>query len=122
MSRSSAEAEYRAMATITSDLIWIKSFLASMRVFVTHLMQLFCDNQAALHIAKNPVFHERTKHIDIDCHFVRKRLLSGKLVTRYVSSNQHVADIFTKALGQHQFLFLRSKLGMVNPHAQIEEE
>jgi len=87
VSGSSAEAEYRAMATVTSELIWIKSFLASMRVFLTRPMHLFCDNKAALHIAKNPVFHERTKHIDIDCHFVRERLLSGELVRRYVSSH-----------------------------------
>ena len=117
MSHSSAEAEYRAMATVTSDLIWIKSFLASIRVFVNHPMQLFCDNQAVLHIARNPVFYERIKHIEIDCHFARERLLSGELVTRYVPSNRQVVDIFTKTLGNRQFLFLRSKLGMVSPHA-----
>jgi len=117
VSRSSAEAEYRAMATVTSDLIWIKSFLASMRMFMKHPMQLFCDNQAALHIAKNPVFHERTKHVEIGCYFVRKRLLSGELVTRYVPSKWQVVDIFTRALGKQQFLFLMSKLGMVNPYA-----
>ena len=70
VSRSSTEAEYCAMATVMSDLIWVKSFLASMRVFVTYPMQLFCDNQVALYISKNPVFHERTKHIEMDCHFI----------------------------------------------------
>jgi len=87
VSHSSAEAEYRAMATVTSDLIWIKSFLASMRVFVKHHMQLFYDNQVGLHIAKNPMFQSRTKHVEIDYHFVRKRLLSRELVMRYVPSN-----------------------------------
>jgi len=75
------------MATITSDLIWIKSFLASMRVHLPYPTQLFCDNQMALHIAKNQVFHERTKHIEIDCYFVRERLVSGELITRYISSS-----------------------------------
>ena len=74
------------MGTITRDLIWVKSFLASMRVSVPCPIQLFCNNQAALHIAKNPVFHKRTKHIEMDCHFARERLLSGELVTRYISS------------------------------------
>lgn len=69
------------MATVTSELIWIKYFLAAMGVFHTTPMLIFCDNQAALHIFKNPVFHERTKHIEMDCHFVRERLLSGDLTT-----------------------------------------
>ena len=84
--RSSAAAEYRAIATATSELIWIRTFLAAVGVFLDKPMQLFCDNQAALHIAKNPVFHERTKHIEIDCHFVLDRLLSGDPVTKYVPS------------------------------------
>jgi len=117
VSRSSAEAEYRAMATVTSELIWIKSFLGSLGIFLAKPMKLYCDNQAALHIAKNPVFHERTKHIEIDCHFVRERLLLKDLDTGYVASRNQVADIFTKPLGTQQFQFLRSKLGILNPHA-----
>jgi len=66
--QSSAEAEYRAMVMVTSELIWLKSLLASLGVFLKSLIQLFCDNQPALHIAKNPVFRKRTKHIEIDCH------------------------------------------------------
>jgi len=117
VSRSSTEAEYRAMATVISELVWIKSFLAAMGIFHTSPMKLLCDNQAALHIAKNPVFHERTKHIEIDCHFVRERLLSGELTTGYISSKNQVADIFTKAVGRHHFQFLQGKMGIVNPYA-----
>jgi len=122
VSRSSVEAEYRAMVATTSDLIWIRSFLASLRVFVTLPMHLSCDNQAALHIAKNPMFYERTKHIEIDYHLIRERLLSGELVANYLPSKYKLADIFIKALGTQQFAFLQSKLGIVklgivNPHA-----
>ena len=87
------------MATVTSELLWAKSFLAAMGVYHSSPMMLFCDNQAALHIARNPVFHERTKHIEMDCHFVRERLIFGGLTTGYVSSKHQIADIFTKALG-----------------------
>jgi len=86
--------------------MWIKSFFAAMGLFHTSSMQLLCDNQAALHIAKNAIFHKMTKHIHIDCHFVRERLLSGKLNTGYISSKNQVADIFTKAFGRQQFQFL----------------
>ena len=74
VSRFSLEAKYRAMTTVTSELVWIKSFLTAMEIFHTYPMQLFCDKQSALHIAENPIFHEKTKHIEINNHFVRERL------------------------------------------------
>jgi len=65
------------MATTTSELVWLKTFLASFGIFHHTAMRMFWDSQAAIHIAKNPIFHERTKHIEIDCHFVMKKLKSG---------------------------------------------
>jgi len=76
VSRSSVKAEYRAMAATVSELVWLKSLLASLEVF--HTMHLYCDSQAAIHIANNPVFHERMKHIEIDGHFVRERVHMGE--------------------------------------------
>ena len=77
ISRSSAEAEYRVMATTTSELIWLQQLLVDFGVSLTSHMLIFCDNQAAIHIASNPTFHERTKHIKIDCHFVRDKVATG---------------------------------------------
>lgn len=86
VSCSSTEAEYRAMATTTIELLWLKAFLTSLGVSHLQPMWLFCDNQAALHIAANPVFYERTKHIEIDCHFVREHLLAKTISTTHVRS------------------------------------
>ena len=82
----------------TSELVWLKTLLASLGVFPTQAMKLFCDSQAAIHIAKIPVFHERIKHIEIDCHFVQERLVRRDLILSYLPSRQQLADLFTKAL------------------------
>jgi len=73
----------------------MKSFLSFLGISLAKPMKLYCDNQAALHIAKNPIFHERTEHIEIDCHFVWERLISKDLKTGYVASKNQVVDIFT---------------------------
>ncbi|RDX90521.1 Copia protein, partial [Mucuna pruriens] len=80
-------------------------------------MKLYGDNQATLHIASNLIFHERTKHIEIDCHFVREKLLAKEISTKFVNSNNQLADIFTKSLNGPQIQAICSKLGAYNLYA-----
>lgn len=112
VSRSSAEAEYRAMASAASEVTWLVRLLEEMGVTNLKPITLHCDNQSALHIARNPVFHERTKHIELDCHFTRDKVLEGLLQLSYLPTQHQLADILTKILPSPQFKDLLSKLGM----------
>nr|KYP43572.1 Copia protein [Cajanus cajan] len=114
---SSAETEYRSMATNTCELKWLKALLSSLGIDHPRPMRLYCDSQVALHIVANPVFHERTKHIEVDFHFIRNELLHGNIITQHIPTNAQLADILTKALGKKQFDSFLRKLGVQNLHA-----
>ncbi|GKU90667.1 hypothetical protein SLEP1_g4634 [Rubroshorea leprosula] len=117
VSLSSAEAEYRAMATTTKEIIWLHSLLSTFGIQLPTPTPLYCDNRAARHIAANPVFHERTKHLEIDCHVVREKYQAGLILPLSIASADQPADIFTKALGKDRFFYLCDKLGIRNFHA-----
>ncbi|CAL1410196.1 unnamed protein product [Linum trigynum] len=119
VARSSAEAEYRAMASTVSEVIWVRALLGDLGVRLTSPTVLYCDNQAALHIAANPVFHERTKHVEMDCYFVRDHVASHEIMPRKISSQAQLADLFTKGLAGDRFHELLSKLGICNLHASV---
>ena len=114
LSKSSAEAEYRALASLTSEIIWIVKILEDLQCMNCLPVDMHCDSNSAIKIAANPVFHERTKHLEIDLHFVREKILNGVVRTVKVDSANQIADIFTKGLDISQHHSLVGKLGMID--------
>ncbi|RVW75057.1 Retrovirus-related Pol polyprotein from transposon RE2 [Vitis vinifera] len=114
VARSSTEAKYRALADTTSELLWLRWLLKDLGVSTSSATPLYCDNQSAIHIAHNDVFHERTKHIEIDCHFIRYHLVHGALKLFSISSKDQLADIFTKSLPKRRTRDLVDNLKLVS--------
>ena len=117
VSRSSVESEYKAMAQSVCEIIWLYQLSMEVNIETPVPAKLWCDNQVALHIACNHVFHERTKHIEIDFHFVREKIQLGLISTRYVKTEEQLGDILTKAISGDRVSYLCNKLGMINIYA-----
>jgi histone deacetylase 1/2 len=112
VSRSSTEAEYKAVANATAEIMWIQSLLRELGVKAPPAAQLWCDNLGAKYLSSNPVFHARTKHIEVDYHFVRERVARQLLKIGFVSTNDQVADGFTKALSTQKLELFRHNLNL----------
>jgi len=98
VSLSSAEAEYRSMRWVVAELTWLNRLLLDLGYPPELPILVHSDSQSAIHIARNPIFHERTKHVELDFHFVRQQFLTGLISLSYVPASSQLADLFTKAL------------------------
>ena len=114
VSRSSTEAEYKAVANATSEIIRIQSLLQELSIPQSQPPVLWCDNIGATYLSANPVFHARTKHIEVDYHFVRERVSQKQLQIKFISSKDQLADIFTKPLPLPQFEACRRNLTLLS--------
>ena len=112
VARSSAEAEFRALAHGICEAMWVSRMLEELKIPMSKPMKVYCDNKAAISIAHNIVLHDRTKHIEVDKHFMKEKIESGAICVPYIPTSQQVADILTKGLHTPQFKMLVGKLTM----------
>jgi hypothetical protein len=112
VSRSSTEAECKSLANATTEVIWIQTLLKELGVRSPKFARLWCDNLGATYLSVNPVFHARTKHIEVDFHFVRERVAQGWLRIGFISTKDQVADGFTKPVPVRQLENFRHNLNL----------
>ncbi|KAM2446507.1 hypothetical protein PS1_016966 [Malus domestica] len=104
VSRSSTEAEYKALAHTAADLAWVRHILRDLKCVLLQPPVINCDNMSAIALSSNPVFHSRIKHLDTDYHFVRERVQKGDLAVAYVLTDEQTADVLTKGLHSPAFI------------------
>ncbi|XP_019163279.1 PREDICTED: uncharacterized protein LOC109159655 [Ipomoea nil] len=114
VARSSIEAEYKGLADACAEVTWVVSLLNELGLGSLTAPTLWCDNLGATYLCANPVFHARTKHVEVDYHFVRDKVSAGQLQVHFVSTKDQLADIFTKPLPAARFGALRDKLNVVS--------
>jgi hypothetical protein len=112
VSRSSAEAEYRAIANAVAECSWLRHLLGELLCKVPSATVAFCDNISSVYMSRNPVHHRRTKHIELDIHFVREKVAIGEVRVTHVPSARQIADVFTKGLPSALFLDFRDSLSV----------
>jgi len=117
VARSSAKVEFRVMAQGVCELLWMKIMLDDLKIKYEAPMGLVCDNKSVISIAHNPVQHDRTKHVEIDRHFIKEKLDNGLIGTEYIPSRLQLVDMFTNGLPTKHFKDLTCKLGMIDMHS-----
>ena len=101
----------------SSKMLWVRSFLQELGFLIQSAMPTYCDNQATIFLANNPTFHERTKHIESDCHTIRHQVLDAFFTTRYVGSSYQLPNILTKGLSTTSYDSIFCKLGLFDLYA-----
>lgn len=119
VSKSSMESEYRAMSAACSEIMWLRGLLGELGFPQLHSTPLYADNTSAIQITANPVFHEHTKHIEVDCHSIREAYDKRMITLPHISTKHQTADIFTKALSRPRHQFLIDKLMLQDLPASI---
>jgi hypothetical protein len=112
VSRSSVEAEYRAVANSVAEATWLRQLLLELHAPPLRCTLVYCDNISAVYLSNNPVQHQRTKHVEIDLHFVREKVVIGQVRVLHVPTTSQFTDVFTKGLPSSVFEEFRSSLNI----------
>ncbi|XP_042448038.1 secreted RxLR effector protein 161-like [Zingiber officinale] len=113
VSLPTTEAECRAAAMAAQESTWLIQLMNNLHQLVDYTIPVYCDNQSTIHLAENPVFHTRTKHVEVHYHFIREKVLQGEIEMRQISTDDQVADVFTKSLSTNKFKMFRYQLSTV---------
>jgi hypothetical protein len=111
---SSTESKYMDVSQASFETLWLCKLLVGLVGVQLRPTLIYCDNQSCIKISENPVFHDRSKHIDIHYHFIHDYVQRGSIELQYISTDEHVVYILTKALGNGKFVFFKDKLGVVS--------
>lgn len=112
VARSSAEAEFRSVAHGICEVLWIRRVFEELKISTPPPIKVYCNNKSVIAISHNPVLHDRTKHVEIDKHFIKEKIDGGVICMVYIPSIDQVADILTKGLQKKQFDSLIFKLAL----------
>ncbi|KAK9063785.1 hypothetical protein SSX86_017657 [Deinandra increscens subsp. villosa] len=122
VSLSTTEAEYRAAAMAAQEIVWLKLVLGELKQQADMKVTLYCDNLSSIQLAENPMFHARSKHIEVHYHFIREKVLGGEIDLKYIDTDHQVADMFTKSLPSVKIQGFCEAMNMSRKGVNIEEE
>ncbi|MCO5594094.1 hypothetical protein L7F22_048115 [Adiantum nelumboides] len=108
----STEAEYSGAAVVACEVAWLEMLLQDLEIQVQNPVVMYCDNLSSIQLARNPIFHARTKHIEVHYNFIRERVLDGDIDLAYIGTKDQAAELFTKALGTEKLRCFRGTLGL----------
>ena len=110
--KSSAESEYRSLTSACAEITWLQSLISEMKLQCTSTSMIRCENKSATELRKNLVYHSRTKHIELDMHFIKDKVVAKELQINYIPNEEQIADVLTKPLTFNHFNFFKSKLNV----------
>lgn len=121
IARSTAESKYRAMALCSTEIKWVNYLLGELRIEVERVPMILSDSTNAAAITANPVYHSRTKHFEIDLHFLKDKVTKGDYEINYIASKDQIADMLTKPLPYYKFICFKNKLKAINKTLSLRE-